>query len=395
MRLKGDLGWLSYCLNIHPTQTWAETRAAITGPLAAVKVALSPDGPFAAGLRFSGQTVRELGNTEARADLKRLLADADLVPVTVNGFPYGPFHGTRVKEDVYQPDWLAGERLAYTCALADLMADIVSSDEPVSLSTVPGTFKPLAVGREAEIADNLLRAAAHCVSLRDRTGVTVALAIEPEPFCFLETVVESVDFFRARLFSDAAARRLAELTGLAAGAAAEALPRHLGLCYDVCHAAVEFEDPADSLAALLSAGVPIHKLQLSAALWLPEVNPETRAALVAFDEPVYLHQVVSRRDGRLERLPDLAPALARGAAADGEEWRVHFHVPLFVSDLGAFRSTQDFLAEILALHRRAPISPHLEVETYTWDVLPPSLSEGPVQDAVVRELGWVLDQLAP
>ena len=181
-------------------------------------------------------------------------------------------------------------------------------------------------------------------------------------------------------------RRLAELTGLSAGAAAEALPRHLGLCYDVCHAAVEFEDAAGSLAALQRAGVPIHKLQLSAALRLPEVNPEARAALAAFDEPVYLHQVVSRRDGRLDRLPDLAPALARGADADGEEWRVHFHVPLFVSDLGAFRSTQDFLAEILALHRRAPLSPHLEVETYTWDVLPPALRDGPVQDAVAREL---------
>jgi hypothetical protein len=313
----------------------------------------------------------------------------------VNGFPYGPFHGTRVKEEVYQPDWLAEERLAYTCALADLMADIAAGDEPVSLSTVPGTFKPLAVGRDAAIADNLLRAAAHCVSLRDRTGVTVALAIEPEPYCFLETVAESVDFFRAHLLSDAAARRLAELTGLSAGAAAEALPRHLGLCYDVCHAAVEFEDAAGSIAALQSAGVPIHKLQLSAALRLPEVNPEARAALAAFDEPVYLHQVVSRRDGRLNRLPDLAPALARGADADGEEWRVHFHVPLFVSDLGAFRSTQDFLAEILALHRRTPLSPHLEVETYTWDVLPPALREGPVQDAVARELGWVLDRLTP
>jgi sugar phosphate isomerase/epimerase len=395
MRLKDELGWLTYCLNIHPTQTWAETRAAITGPLAAVKAALSPNAPFAAGLRFSGQTVRELSEPGARDDLKRLLADANLVPVPVGGFPYGPFHGTRVKEEVYKPDWLAEERLAYTCALADLMADIATGDEPVSLSTVPGTFRPLAIDHEAEIADNLLRAAAHCVSLRDTTGVTVALAIEPEPCCFIETIAESVDFFRTHLLSDAAARRLAELTGLTASAAAEALPRHLGLCYDVCHAAVEFENAADSLAALRDAGVPIHKLQLSAALQLPEVNPATRAAPAASDEPFYLHQVVSRRAGQLDRLPDLAPALARGASADGEEWRVHFHVPLFVSDLGAFRSTQDFLAEMLTLHRNAPISAHLEVETYTWDVLPPSLRDGPVEDAVVRELGWVLDRLAP
>ena len=395
MQLPDDLGWLTYCLNIHPTQTWSETRAAITGPLRAVKAALSPDAPFAAGLRFSAATVAELAAPEPRAELKRIIADEGLVPVTMNGFPYGPFHGTRVKEDVYQPDWLSAERVAYTCALADLMAELASDGQPVSLSTVPGSFKPLAAGRDAEIAGNYLATVAHCVGVRERTGATVALAIEPEPYCFLETVAESVAFFGNYLFSDTAVRKLAGLTGLSTGEAAAALPRHIGLCYDVCHAAVEFEDATGSLAALRAAGVPVHKLQLSAALRVPVVTPEARAALGAYDERVYLHQVVSRRDGRLDRLHDLAPALARGADADGEEWRVHFHVPLFVSDLGPFRTTQDFLAEILALHRRAPISAHLEVETYTWDVLPAAVRGGRVEKDVARELRWVLDRLAP
>ncbi len=128
---------------------------------------------------------------------------------------------------------------------------------------------------------------------------------------------------------------------------------------------------------------------------MPGVTPETRAALARFDEPTYLHQVVSRRDGALRREADLPEALARGAEADGEEWRVHFHVPVFIDDLGAFATTQDFLAEILAIHAREPIAPHLEVETYTWDVLPPELRTGTVEEAITRELAWVLERLAP
>ena len=77
----------------------------------------------------------------------------------MNGFPYGPFHGTSVKEDVYQPDWTTGDRLAYTTGLIELMADIGPSGQPISLSTVPGTYKPLAKGKEGAMADRLLRAA--------------------------------------------------------------------------------------------------------------------------------------------------------------------------------------------------------------------------------------------
>lgn len=402
MRLPGGLGHLTYCLNIHPTRDWAECRAALLGPVAEVRDALAPadesaPAPFAVGLRFAAQALDDLSDPAARADLKTILTDNAYLPLTVNGFPYGPFHGTRVKEDVYQPDWTRPERLAYTTALADLMAELNPEGGFVSLSTVPGTFKPLAEGREQAMADRMLRAVAHCHDLRERTGRTVALAIEPEPFCFLETIGESVAFFSGHLYSDAAVATLARLTGLPRGDAAAALPRHLGLCYDVCHAAVEFEDPAASLAALRAAGVPVHKLQLSAALRVPSVDAAARDRLAAFDEPTYLHQVVSRRPGSpagaLRRDPDLGPALAR-SDSDGEEWRVHFHVPLFVETIPPFTTTQDFLSEILALHRAAPISPHLEVETYTWSVLPPELRGDSIAADIAREFRWVLDRLA-
>jgi sugar phosphate isomerase/epimerase len=395
MNLPDGLGQLTYCLNIHPTQDWAEARAALLGPVAAVKRAICPDAPFAVGLRFSAEATRTLAEPGARAELKAILARHDYRPVTVNGFPYGPFHGTRVKEEVYQPDWTRPERADYTLALAELMAGINPPGSFVSLSTVPGTFKPLGSGNEQIMADRLIGVVAALHSLRERTGRTVALAIEPEPFCFLETIAGAVAYFRRYLFSEPAVAALSALTGLARGEAAAALPRHLGLCYDVCHAAVEFEDPGASIETLRAAGVPVHKLQLSAALRIPYVDDVARARLAAFDEPVYLHQVVSRPplgDGPLRREPDLAPALSR-PDSDGEEWRVHFHVPLFVDEIRPFRTTQGYLAEILTLHRERPIAPHLEVETYTWSVLPPELRGDSIEADIARELAWVLERL--
>jgi sugar phosphate isomerase/epimerase len=467
MQLARGLGTLTYCLNTHAVETWPALRAALTGPVRAVKAAVCPDAPFAVGLRVSAEAVRALRDPAARDGLRRLLEAEGYRAITVNGFPYGPFHGVPVKAAVYQPDWRMPERLDYTCALADLMASLVPEGETVSLSTVPGTFRPLAAGAEAAMARRMLDAVAHCVGLRARTGVTVALALEPEPFCFLETVAEAVAFFEAHLFAPSAVRMLAAQTGLSRAEAADALPRHLGLCYDVCHAAVAYEGAGESLEALRASGIPVHKLQLSSALRVAPVTPERRAALTAFDEPVYLHQVFARRDGALRRNVDLGEALARGAAADGEEWRVHFHLPVFLrevfprggqgtgaalpgstfleagpwaerpggagptasSDTGrrdtgptgagstdavptdaateagprdakpgaeaathagrAFSTTQGFLAEILALHARQPIAPHLEVETYTWDVLPPGLRCGSVAASVARELAWV------
>lgn len=393
MKLPDDLGHLTYCLNIHATQTWSDVQDALNGPVSAVKAAVSPDAPFAVGLRFSGEALDELADPLKRKALKSLMESHDFHGITVNGFPYGRFHGTRVKEEVYQPDWRSADRVCYTNTLADLMAEIATRGEMISLSTVPGTIKPLAGGAMQAMADNYLLSVAHLVKLNARTGVTVALAIEPEPYCILETIAETVDFFRDYLFSDAAVARVAELTGLSHADAATALPRHIGLCYDVCHAAVEYEDPAGSIAALRTAGIPVHKLQLSAALRVPVVGPEQRAALASFNEPTYLHQVIRRTSEGMKFHVDLPEALALGDATDGEEWRVHFHVPVFIDSLGAFSSTRDFLQEILALHKVNPISPHLEIETYTWDVLPDAVRSETVDKDIQREIRWVLEQL--
>jgi hypothetical protein len=394
MKLPGTLCSLTYCLNIHPTQSWAEARAALTGPVSAVKAKLSPDAPFGAGLRFSAETIEELADAEKRAELASILKRGGLDPLTMNGFPYGPFHGARVKEQVYLPDWRAEERIIYTALLADLLAELNPEGAFVSLSTVPGSFRPNGAGAEAEMAANFIRSVAHLVEIERRTGRHIALAIEPEPCCFLETIAETVDYFRDYLFSAAAAEQLAALTGEAPSKAASLLPRHLGLCYDVCHAAVEYEDPSASIQMLRAAGIPVHKLQLSSALRVPAGSDAARAALAQFNEPTYLHQLIARdATGHLTRYTDLGDALSPSGATNGDEWRVHFHVPVFLERLPEFGTTQNFLREILAIHRVDPISPHLEVETYTWDVLPDDLVAGSVEDAVTRELEWVMKEL--
>jgi sugar phosphate isomerase/epimerase len=390
---------LTYCTNIHKGVTWPEVRAYLERDVPRVKAAFAPDTTFGVGLRLAADATEDLQAAAAFDDLRDLLRRHDLYVFTINGFPYGPFHGVRVKEEVYQPDWSRPERLVYTNQLADLLARLLP-DEPGlvgSISTVPGTFRPLAArSRTVEfIVRHLLEHAAHLVRLRERTGRTIALALEPEPMCMLETIEETATFFETHLLSAEAARTLTSLTGLGKVAAEEALRRHLGVCYDVCHAAVEFEDAAGSIARLRAAGIAVPKLQLSAALRVPAMSPELAEWLWRFDDGVYLHQVVQRTGDRYDRFLDLPEALAAYARDGGAaEWRVHCHVPVFLAEAGIAATTQPFLAEVLALHNAEPISPHLEVETYTWDVLPAALRDEDVTVAIARELAWCRDRLA-
>ncbi|MEM8947757.1 MAG: metabolite traffic protein EboE [Pseudomonadota bacterium] len=387
---------LTYCTNIHAGETWDEIFERLGDNLPAVKSAVSPDAPLGVGLRLSAIAAEVLAEPARLDEFQAFLADGGYYVFTINGFPYGPFHGQRVKEQVYQPDWSHPERLTYSDRMADLLATILPDGMEGSVSTVPGTFKPLASapGMVERITDQLLCHAAKLVDVERSTGRTIALALEPEPYCFLETIEETVDYFQQHLFAPDACRRLSSLTGLSSSAAEIALRRHLGVCYDVCHAAVEYEDPRGSIEALQAAGIGIPKLQLSAALRIPEVTKETPETLHGFDEPVYLHQAIERCPEGLRRHLDLPEALASLDNAIGHEWRVHFHVPIFLDELQHFSTTQDFLREILALHKVAPISSHLEVETYTWDVLPERYRGVPVATAIARELSWVRDQLS-
>jgi sugar phosphate isomerase/epimerase len=357
---------LTYCTNIHPGESWEEVRANLAHHAVAVKARVAPGRPFGVGLRLSARAAAEL-SPEVH-EVRRWLADLGLYVFTINGFPYGAFHGTAVKDAVYRPDWREPARIAYTNQLADLLAVLLPDGVAGSISTVPGGFRARGAA-DAEVAANLARATDHLAALEARTGKHITLALEPEPACAIETLTEAAAFFAVH----------------------DPDRRYLGVCLDACHAAVEFEALDAALDALDAARVTIAKVQLSAGLRVAPVDAHARAALARYAEDVYLHQVVARRGAELVRYVDLGDALADRAPAD--EWRVHFHVPIFRAELVPFASTQPFLVELLAHHARAPIARHLEVETYTWDVLPAELRDQPIDDAIARELTWVMERL--
>lgn len=391
---------LTYCTNIHPGETWDEVRANLERFVPAVRDRVAPGARFGIGLRLSAQAVDALSAPAALAELRALLARHNLYVFTLNAFPYGRFHDAAVKEAVYLPDWRDTERLRYTNAAAGLLAELLpkASGMEGSVSTVPGAYKAALDGSEdiARMRDQFVDHAAYLVELERRTGRRITLAIEPEPCCFLETIAECVAFFEQYLFGAAAIRRLCECTALDPTAAAAALRTHLGLCLDLCHAAVEFEDPLDCLQRLARAGIRVLKMQISAGLRITRLESAAVEALRAYQDSVYLHQVIERGPQGLRRFADLDAAFASlGAGSIEREWRVHFHVPIFNDRLGLFHSTRDFIETVLAVQRRRPFTRHLEVETYTWNVLPESLKVGSVEQAIARELEWVVQELRP
>jgi hypothetical protein len=348
------------------------------------------------GLRLSAIAAHELSDPGVRALFKHFLAAHDCYVFTINAFPYGNFHGEGLKERVYEPDWRSQERLRFTNQVADILDDIAPPGLGASISTVPGAFRAnvTTVADIAAIREGIVRAAAHLETIRQRNGRMLVLAIEPEPACFLETTAEAVRFFEDHLYAAPARALFSQLTGSALTAAEAGLRQHITLCFDVCHSAVAFEETQAALDAVRSAGIGIGKLQLSSALRAMGEAATFERLLGRFDDRVYLHQTVQRQDGILTRHTDLPDAFAsaqRGEA--GGEWRVHCHVPVFLERYEALGSTQMNLREALSLCRTREVSPHLEVETYTWAVLPSGARNGDLSDDIVRELLWVRSEL--
>ncbi|UQX86991.1 metabolite traffic protein EboE [Jatrophihabitans telluris] len=391
-------GHLAYSTLVHPGDTWAEMRESLETYAPAVKARVSPDETYGVSLRISGASAQTL--TDDPAERRRLaswLSEHDMYVFTVNAFPHGPFKGRRVMEDVYEPDWATEDRVRYTCQVADILAEITPSSVAPSIQTAPLAFRAK-VTCEADVevlTRNVLRVVAHLIEVERTTGRRVKLALEPEPACYLETTEETIAYFRERIWSASGARVLCDLTGLPVSEVVGLVRRHLGVVFDVCHQSVEFEDIAAALRQLRDAGVPIFKLQAAAALRVPMVTADVVAALGSFTDTIYLSQTTESRDGQLTRMLTLTEAIDRWKAQPGgvREWRTHFHVPVFLDDLGEFGTTRDGIERALEVHADTPLSDHLEIETYTWDVLPAHLKSGDVTDYVSRELEWFQEQL--
>ncbi len=383
MRLNHGLH-LAYCTNIHRGGDWPQTFESLKTHVMAVRERVCPDKPYAIGLRLGGQAARELQAPGELDAFKAWLAEKNCYVFTINGFPYGAFHGARVKEQVYAPDWRTEERLEYTNRLFDILAELVPDGVEGSVSTLPGSFKEfIADDSELEpLFDNLWRCVDHLDALSQWTGKRLHLGLEPEPLGLFENSSESVRFFEQ-------ANRVRP--------GDERFNRYIGINYDTCHLAVEYERASEAIGALTAANIFISKLHLSSAL---KVNPApgTLAALEAFGDDVYLHQVIARgADGQLLRVKDLDLALAADSplrAPGIEEWRIHFHVPLHSPATEMFGNTTDHLLEVMDLLKEDPaLCSHLEMETYTWEVMPGEMKNRSVVDQLVGEYEWTLAEL--
>lgn len=374
---------LCYCTNVHAWRSLEEIQNGLLGTTS--EVARRVKRQLSAGLWFSDAVSRQLDEEAgAVASLAATLEECNLTCHTLNAFPHGDFHGQRVKERVYRPNWAERERLEYTLRCARALAQLLPEAREGSISTLPLGFA--SADGSADFIDvccrNLCELARELDNLHSDSGRMIRLAIEPEPFCEIETTAGAIAFFETL-------RARAEAEGIG-----DLVENHIGLCYDVCHQAVEFEDISASIAALAEAGIRINKVQLSSAIQLvdPEKNEAGRVALCEYVEPRYLHQTFAQNGDQMARQVDLTRELCEDPPEEfraATAWRVHFHVPVNEERLGPLGTTSRYLREALAAIGQLEYAPHLEVETYTWSVLPgeekPSLVDGLAREIVTAQ----------
>lgn len=394
-------GQLTYCSNIHAGESWSDHFAALRKFVPGVKARVSPVASFGIGLRLSNAASIDLLKGNALQELKAWLKDCDCYVFTMNGFPYGGFHNTRVKDQVHAPDWLTAERLDYTKRLFDILSALLPDGMQGGISTSPLTYrhwhKPDELkGVFATTTARIIGVVKHLKHIHDTTGQLLHLDIEPEPDGLLESGPEFIDWYTKHLLP-MGVEALQHDFGLAAGEAEQTIKRHVQLCYDVCHFAVGYEDHDEVIRNLGQLGIKTGKIQISAALKALMKPGAQRSPVVTafrnFNESTYLHQVVAKTaDSQFRRYPDLPEALKDAENPQVTEWRSHFHVPLFVEDYGVLQSTQEDIVKVLDIQKSTPFTAHLEIETYTWEVLPEGLKL-PIDESIVREMQWVMHQL--
>lgn len=375
---------LAYCTNIHPAETWAETWDALKTHTLKVRDQLHESGhlatdqPYAIGLRLSAKAAEELESQIIA--FRTWLAENNCYVFTINGFPYGAFHDTVVKEKVYQPDWCTPARLSYTKSMARVLSEINPIGATLSISTLPGSFKAFRPYEHA-IFCNLVEIAEYLEALSNKYRQNIHLGLEPEPLGHFENLAETINFFQ-RLWEFAPDK-------------IPLLKRRIGVNYDTCHFALEYEDCHDALSQFTEAGILISKVHLSNALVFDPQDPHAIVKLREFDEPTYLHQVLClKEDGDIDRFTDIPEFLDWIERKENTylEARCHFHIPLYEQPTAPFTTTLKHAADALSYLQKNPhYCSHFEIETYTWKVLPENL-QMPIEDMISKEYEWTLGQ---
>ena len=393
-------GHLTYCSNIHPGETWSDHFLKLKENIPFIKKKVSPVEPFGIGLRLANSASLELRKQENLELFRSWLAENDCYVFTMNGFPYGGFHNTVVKDQVHAPDWLSADRVAYTIRLAQILTSLLPEGVDGGISTSPLSYKYW--HKEENLSStfetatfNLLQVVDQLIRIKHTTGKLIHIDIEPEPDGLLGNGKEFLQWYVQYLLP-LGIPFIQERYSINEDEASSVIREHIQLCYDVCHFAVGYEDHLHIIEQVRSLGIKTGKIQISAALksLFPENSDDRKTYIEAFkkfNEPVYLHQVVARKkDGKLLSYPDLDIALADALNPDVTEWRAHYHVPLFVSSYGVLQSTQADIEKVLSIHDRSMFTFHLEIETYTWEVLPDEMRL-PVNESIIREMQWVID----
>ncbi len=395
-------GYLTYCTNIHAGESWDDHFTALQNNIPGIKKRISPDQSFGIGLRLSNQASLHLQEKEALNNFKDWLKQEDCYVFTMNGFPYGGFHHTKVKDQVHAPDWTTDERVSYTIRLFNILAELLPEGMEGGISTSPLSYKYWhSAAQQQNIFEtttkNVLQVIERLIQIKKETGKLLHLDIEPEPDGLLENGPEFFDWYERYLLPMGISHLKMQL-GYSEVESVHLIKEHMQLCYDVCHFAVGYEEHADVILQLREKKIKVGKIQISAALKATMPDDQTKREPVTqafrqFNESTYLHQVVARqRDGSLKRYPDLPEALKDADNASTKEWRSHFHVPLFIQDYGLLQSTQEDIRKVLSIQRKQPFTNQLEVETYTWEVLPEGL-KAPLSESIIREVEWVINYL--
>ena len=402
---------LSYCSNIHAGESWDATFRNLKIYIPEVKKRLEHKGSFGIGLRLSHEASLVLERPSCMQEFQEWLKRSNAYVYTLNCFPYGGFHRTKVKEQVHAPDWTTKERLEYTSRCFRILAQLLPEGMDGGISTSPLSYRYW-FDSELEKQEAREKATLHLmdmveelVRLRRETGKFLHLDLEPEPDGLIENSEELIHYFKKELVAKGKkilAKRLFpqdSISHLKWREAEGLILEHLQVCYDVCHFAIGYENPKTTFQKLKKAGIGIGKIQLSAALKLmipdsPNERFSIEKRLEEFADITYLHQVVGRtKEKGLISYPDLPQALSQLHSTKDLEWRVHFHVPIFLDNYGTFQSTQEDIVEVLKLvNADSSITNHLEVETYTWEVLPED-THLTLGEAISQELGWVKEQL--
>jgi hypothetical protein len=395
---------LTYCSNIHSGETWEEVFVTLQKNIPEIKNSISPGKRFGIGLRLSAEAAKTLLTENHLPEFKEWLDKNECYVFTMNGFPYGNFHGAVVKDEVYKPDWTYAERLNYTLNLVEILAKLIPENSEAGISTSPVSYKPwlasfgaMSLSLEVKVAcENLLKCVEKLFLLRKETGKYIHIDIEPEPDCLLENSDETIAFYKEQLIPYGISY-FGEKHSLSAAETESIIKNHINICYDVCHFAVEYENPFEAIAKFQKEGIRIGKIQISSALKILTGKNADRKKILEqyskFAESTYLHQtIVKDAEGKLHHFPDLPEALKNFDNPDFVEWRTHYHVPVFMPSYSELQSTQEDIFSVLDILKNKKFTNHLEVETYTWEVLPQE-ERLSMNDSILRELNWVLNQL--